>query len=399
MEEKLYIKTLGGFSITYGQNTISDSDNRSKKIWILLEYLVTFHSKEIPQSTLVELFWVNDSISSDPENALKTSLHRARSILGFLNYPREKLILHKRNTFKWNTMIPYEIDAELFEQAYHFASSPERSGEEKLLYYQKAFDLYNGDYLPKAKNEDWAYPITMHYHSIYVHLIHEYFPLLESMECYQVLHQCSQKAITIEPYDELLYYYNIISLYRLGKTKEAIEQYHKVLRLFYDNFGINPSQNLTGLYREITKQELTAEADLNVIQEDLKEDSAIRQAYCCDYFVFRHLYQIEARAAERSGLCIYLCLLTLESFGKSNEALAQGMDRIASVIATSLRSGDVYSRYSKNQYIVMLPSANFENCLKIANRIISTFTNSKPKLNCKISYNLKHLEPQKFSQT
>ena len=396
MEEKLYIKTLGGFSITYGQNTISDSDNRSKKIWILLEYLVTFHTKEIPQSTLVELFWVNDSISSDPENALKTSLHRARSILASLNYPREKLILHKRNTFKWNTEVPYEIDSETFEFSYRQASSMEKTEEERLVHYKKAFDLYDGDYLPKAKNEDWVHPITVYYHSLYIKLIHDYFALLESMELHEQLYQCSKKSILIEPYDELIYYYNIVSMYRLGKSIEAIKQYNDILRLFYDNFGINPSPKLTGLYKEITKQEQTTEGDLSVIQEDLKEQYTIRQAYFCDYSVFRNLYQIEARAAERNGLCVFLCLITLDSLSKSNEALAEGMKRMATMISTSLRSGDIYSRYSKNQYIIMLPSAGFEDCVKIANRIISAFTTSKPKLNFKISYNLKHLEPQIF---
>lgn len=397
MDDKIYIKTLGKFSITYGQNTISDSDNRSKKIWILLEYLITNHTKELSQSTLVDLFWTEDSISSDPENALKTSLHRVRSILSKLGYTKDKLIIHKRNTFSWNSSIPFQLDVEEFERFCHASASIELSVEERLVYFQKAFQLYQGDYLPKAANEDWAFPIITYYHSMYVTMVHDYCTILESLGHFTRLCECCQKAFSIEPYDELIYYYYILGLHRSGKPKAAMEQYMRILRLFYDNFGINPSQQLTDLYQEITSQEQNTEADLNIIQTDLREQNAQKKAYFCDYSVFRNLYQIEARSAERSGLSIFLLLITLDSASRSTSIISESMDRMSDVIATSLRSGDIYSRFSKNQYIILLPTSSFEDTEKIGERIIKSFTSSKPKLSIKISFNIKHLEPQLFT--
>ena len=70
-ENILKIEMLGGMSLRYGENEINDQDNRSKKLWILLAYIITFRNKELSQSDFVELLWPNEE-SSNPGNALKT---------------------------------------------------------------------------------------------------------------------------------------------------------------------------------------------------------------------------------------------------------------------------------------------------------------------------------------
>lgn len=44
----LKIQFFGGFSITCGGCTAADTANRSRKLWTLLEYLVTFRSRAVP---------------------------------------------------------------------------------------------------------------------------------------------------------------------------------------------------------------------------------------------------------------------------------------------------------------------------------------------------------------
>ncbi len=398
MDDKIYIRTLGEFSISYRNNTVSDKDNRSKKIWTLLEYLITFHTKEIPTSSLIDLLWTEDSISNAPENALKTSLHRARNILDKLEYHGEKLILHRRDTFKWNTEIPFELDVLEFERYCSLASVKDKNTEERLAYYDKAFKLYKGDYLPNATAEDWAAPIITYYHSLYVKMIHEAMELLLQEEKYETLINYCCTASAIDQYDESIRYNMILALHLAGKQQAAKEEYERVMNLYYDNFGINPSKELTDLYKEIIKEEKATESDLGIIQDDLREANAKQRAYQCDYAVFQHLYHIEARATVRSGLSIYLCLITIDvpQNNANQNLLSNAMNRMSDVIGNCLRSGDVYSRYSVNQYIVMLPTACYENSVMIGNRILTAFAASKPKINVRVSYTLKHLEPIRF---
>lgn len=398
MYEKIRIYTLGEFSIKYRNVTVSDQDNRSKKIWVLLEYLITFHNKEISSSTLIDLLWPEGTSNVDPANALKTLLHRTRKILEKLGYEHGKLIIRRRDTFAWNNDIPFEIDVDVFERYYNLGSLANTPDKDRLSYFIKAFQLYKGDYLPKSAGEAWAVPIVTYYHSIYIKMIHEMIQILKSeSRNEEIIHYCSFAA-TIDPYDEYIHYHLILSLYETGKPKAALEQYDLYLSMLYNNFGVKPSKELSALYKEIIKQKKNPEMDLNVIEEDLVEQNAKPLAYFCDYAIFQNLYQIEARSIARSGLSIFLCLITMEGKDPSNtQLLSKAMSKMSEVIASCLRSGDVFSRYSANQYIVMLPTASHENCIQIGTRILRTYDEMKPTINHVIaSYHLKHMNPQTF---
>lgn len=398
MDDKIMIHMLGRFTLSYKGNVISDQDNRSKKIWTLLEYLITFHTREISNAALIDLLWHGTDNSVDPENALKTILHRTRAILSKLGFTGAKMIIHRRDTYAWNNDLPFVIDAEQFEQACTLASDPNLPVTERLKHYYHAFELYQGNFLPKSAEEDWAVPVVTYYHSLYIKAIHNMIDLLLAQEKYEeVIHICSSATI-LDPYDELIHYHLIRGLYMTGKQKQAIEQYDYVIRLFYDTFAINPSAAITNLYQEIMQKEQSSVSDLNIIKEQLREHNARKSAYLCDYSVFQNIYRIEARSAVRSGLSVFLCLITLnlQKSTPDNSLMAAAMARMSDTIAQSLRTGDIYSRFSVNQYIIMLPAASYENCTAIGARILKSFANSKPKLNVSTSYILNELEPLTF---
>jgi DNA-binding SARP family transcriptional activator len=397
MEDKLYIKTLGEFSISYQDRIISNQANRSKKIWTLLAYIIVYHSKEISQSALIDLLWPEENTSIDSENALKTSLHRIRKILEQLQHPIKDLIIYKRNTFRFNPEVSIEIDAEQFEHCCLHAANTEIDEEQRILYYKKAFELYKGDFIPKCSEDDWAVPIVIYYHSRYINMIQEYLHLMLDRKQYEDMINICHTAAALDPYDELIQYYFILSLYHSGKQQAAIAQYNTCINIFYSNFGVEPSKQLTDLFNEIIKQENSTQVDLGLIQEHLTEKEEVRKAYLCDYSIFQHLYQIQARSVERNGLSFYLCLFTLDSVNKEDKrSLSSAMHRLEEVIGNSLRSGDIYSRYSVNQYIVLIPSDCYENSVIIGDRILRNFTNFKPKLSARVSYSLKYMNPKNF---
>ena len=68
----LNVHMLGGFSLTVGDREISDSDNRSYKVWLLLAYLLYCRSRPLTQDELTGLLWGESESCSNPANALKT---------------------------------------------------------------------------------------------------------------------------------------------------------------------------------------------------------------------------------------------------------------------------------------------------------------------------------------
>ncbi len=400
MSDKIQIHMLGEFTISYHGRTISDQTNRSKKVWTLLEYLVAFHNKEISQFTLIDLLWPDEG-NEDPVNSLKTLLHRTRRLLDDLQYNDHKLLLHRRDTYAWNNTIPYEIDVEVFEELCGQVTNLSLSKEERLHLCSKAFSLYKGEFLPKSTHESWALSLATHYQSVYTKLIYEYVELLMEDQQYDEIIGICSTASAFDPYDEQLHFLLINALHLAGRQKQALHKYENVMSLFYDKFGITPSQNLTDLYQTIVKKENATETDLSIIQRELKENESPHTAYQCDYSVFQNLYRIEARSASRSGLSIYLCLITIEAVSRrdTSELIGKAMIRMSDTIASSLRSGDVFARYSINQYIVMLPSTSYENCTMIGERILKRFDAERPRLGVTVSYSLRNLEPAEFART
>ena len=103
--------------IRKGDQEINDGDNRSRKIWLLLAYMIYCRARTISQEELVNLLWSDDEGSSNPLNALKTMFHRLRTMLsqldGFSGYD---LIIRQNGSYAWNTEIPVTLDVDRFEQ-------------------------------------------------------------------------------------------------------------------------------------------------------------------------------------------------------------------------------------------------------------------------------------------
>lgn len=88
MSETIQVQMLGEFTIRYGDCVISDSNDRSHRVWSLLAYLLVNRSREFTQEELINLCWSGGTGSSDPANALKSVFHRIRALLDRLEDAR-----------------------------------------------------------------------------------------------------------------------------------------------------------------------------------------------------------------------------------------------------------------------------------------------------------------------
>ena len=99
-EPMLQVQMLGKFAIRCGDRVISDDDDRSRKVWLLLAYLIFNRSRTFSQQELINLCWGDEEKTSDPNNALKSVFHRVRSTLDKLGDGMGRtLILRKVGTY------------------------------------------------------------------------------------------------------------------------------------------------------------------------------------------------------------------------------------------------------------------------------------------------------------
>lgn len=396
LESVIYVNMLGRFSITIGDQEIVDQNNQAKKPWSLLEYLITFRGRDIPVDELIDLFWRDESSSNNPAGALKTLMFRVRKLLEPLGYPTQELIFQNRKAYGWTKELVTVCDTDRFEDLCLQSEQPDLNDEDRLHLLLEAFSLYKGNFLPKSEWESWVVPIHTYYHTLYQKLVKSTLMILDEHKDYPTMIDVCQRTISIDPYGEDAHYYLIYALYQSGNQLKSIEHYKRVNDLFYNEFAVTPSIRFKELYKMISDKKHGITMDLSTIREILLEGATNKGAFCCEASVFRDIYQLETRAIERTGDSIFLCLVTISNLkGELLKPAVQtrAMDELGESIRNSLRRGDVYSRYSVSQYLMLLPTATYENGEMVLKRIIHNFKKEYSRKDLSITYSLQTVMP------
>lgn len=394
--EIIRVTMFPSLTVSDGTKTMTEQEIRSDMVVKLFSYLVYNHKKNCSAQELASVLWSDDE-SANPSGALKNLAYRLRTILKRM-WPDRDFILTGKSSYRWNPEVPLSIDIEEFMSEIKRGDHSEEINS-KIRHFTKAFSLYKGKFLREFETEAWIMPKTAQYESSYLALSRELSELLEKAGRFEEMTQVVQSALEIEPYDEKLHIALIRAFLAQGRKDEAEDHYRLTEKLLYDNLGIGLSEELKNLFSSVMEREHALETDLAVIQKELHEASHSKGAYRCEYGVFKKIYELEARRVARMGMTIYLSLLTLyiNDPSKNNEAeerevMERAMEQMMVVTLDSLRAGDVLTRYSPNQYLVMLPACPYENAKTVMERIIANFEKTRRRARVYVQYSLKEME-------
>ena len=397
MSEPLNIRMLGTFSIEYEGKKIDDQSNRMKKVWLLLAYIIFSRDSHVSQSHYLDLLQGSGSEESvNPGGRIKTMFYRVRSMLNELSETAgHDWIIRKNGTYAWNSDVPLRLDAEEFEELCRKASELTEE-DERLAAFREALKLYGGDFLPKLSMESWVMPIAAYYHQMYLDAVEETLSILEKRELWEELTELCKKALKIEPYSETLYQHLMRGYIALKNRAAALNAYDELCELLFSNFAVMPSDESRALYREASKEEGNVVVPVNSVRDQLKEPVAAKGAVYCEYDFFKLLYQVQARAILRSGDIIHIALFSVHGRrGKElpRRSLDLAMDNLQELIIGNLRQGDVVTRCSISQFIVMLPGANYENSCAVCDRLLRAFNRQYLHSPADIHFSVQPLDP------
>ena len=392
-DDKYHISFLGDFIVAHGGKSVSDRQNRTRKPWNLIEYILTNRNRAISQEELLDLVW-SDKQSDNSPGALKVLLHRARKLLEPVA-PDTDLIILKKGHYRWNNDIDIEVDADLFmELAKEVDAAVDPAQKTELL--ERATGLYKGDYLC-SNNENWVIPYANEYRKEYIRLVIELSDSYSASSRYSDDAASCADAIRIDPYNEELYYRMINSLFLSGHQPEALEAYNTMTDTFYRQFAVTPSDRLKSLYRTIVSTTNALVTDIGIIRDSFEEKGTISGAFSCEYEFFKDICQLKARACAREGDSAYLALITISGrngITLPDKVVNKAVDTLASSIRENLRKGDVYSRYSLTQYVILLPTSSFENVESAMQRIVLSFNKKLNKKDVLAGYRMQPLDPK-----
>lgn len=372
-QEALQITLLGGLRFQYGENSVDDTSGHSKKIWLLLAYLVCARGRTVPREELAGLLWPEGRRPTNLGNAMKTALFRVRGSLDKLyEGAGHQMVLCQGPGYAWNPEIPVQVDAERFREL----CGPQRPLEDWL----RAAAMYGAGFLPKLVENPWAGRTAGELRELYLRTVQAALPVLEEKRRWKEVAELCQEASRRDPLNESLYCRRMTALLRLGENREAALVYEEMNQLFLSQAGALPGEEAQAIYRKATSTVSGGEVASAAIVDQLSEAPSTG-AYYCEYDVFRAIYRLQIRDAQRSGeqTCLAVITVAHKYGGELNRrSLDLVMGNLLRLIPELLRQGDAVSRCSASQYVLMLPRADFQNGREVCKRISKAFARQYP---------------------
>lgn len=376
-DQKLIIETLGIFSVRVGNKVLSDNSPRAGQVWRLFKYIITNRTTPIPTEKLIDLLWPEGDVDN-PIKALYTLVYRLRVILNEHFDTKQEFIIFQHNSYIWNKNSDYWFDAEEFEALFKRANEPDYNNRSRIEVYNRAFELYHGDYLSESYSESWVFPSSNYYKRMYTSTIIKLSELCAKENDYHSIVNYCEKAVEFDPFDENLHATLIGALVSLGLVSQALAHYDYIAAMLNKELGVKPSESLQSMLRNVRQHSSFIQPDnLDAIKKSMREDSdRANEAFFCEIDTFKYIYRLEVRAIQRSGLSVYLSLISLVLPDNSvpNESILSTAYALAKRCALfGLRRGDVVTQPTKSQLMIMLPATTIENCEMIMNRLRDKF--------------------------
>ncbi len=393
---EFYVRVFSQLEISDGSITVSQEMFRSDMVVKLIAYLVLHRERSCTITEITEALWPEDA-SANPAGALKNLAYRLRTILKKF-WPGVEFVVTGKGSYTWNPELVTKVDIDDMKacwQAMKEAFDP----EERIRLNFMAIRLYRGKLLADYCSDHWIMPRTAYYENQYTEMVKTLAGDLEAMERFPEMEDVCLQAITLEPLDEKLHVLLIRAYLSENKTEEAENHYRLTEKLLYDNMGVGPSEELRTLFASMMNRDHKQELDIGVIQFDLREEAKDKGAFFCSYAVFKKVYELEARRVRRLGMTVYIALLTIYTDDKKQSQMSDYLEvmekasvQIRKVVQASLRSGDVFCRYSLNQFLIMLPYRPYENAKRVMERIFKGYEKVPRRAKVRLQYSLKEMD-------
>ena len=372
----LYIQTLGTVRLTLEGRTISLHTSITGKAFQLFLLLAYTGTRGVTRTALQDALY--DRKTTDAANALRINASRLRKLLLRSELPEHNYIVVDQNIY-YLTEPEYtgdfQVDVVLLEQLWEkIQKETEISAKRELL--EKACKLYEGEFLPALSGEVWVENLRGRFQEIYFNCVQVLCEILKQQQDYKSLVRVTADAMRLYPTEEWAKL-KMDGFVGLQKYKEAMEAYKDAVKDIFSEQGMAVSDQMWERFKSLNQYIENQPRNLENIKEWLCEKERIPGAYCCSYPGFIDCYRMEARAAERKKRHGMLMICTIRdrqgAVITEAEKLQEYMDKLDQCVCVTLRRGDIYTRYSKDQILILVNDLKPEKAVSVENRIIGAF--------------------------
>lgn len=370
--EGLYVKMLGGFSVSYDGKTISLGRKSTLKYMQMLQLIWLCGKEGIRKELLIDALYGWSGVL-DANNSVNNLLHQIRRHLQSAGLPKSSYITLTEGVYRGDSQMPVRTDVMEFEELVTRGLETE-DREESEMCLRQAFDLYQGELLPAISTEIWVIEKQLHLKQTFTDCVLRMGTYGWERRDVKELEYIYEKAARIYPDDgwEIKW---IDVLIEQGECEKAYQLYQKMTHDYVEQMGLPPTSEMTACYERIKRKQGKLPSDMEKIRRSLEEqkEQTVRGAYFCGYQSFLDLCCVVQRNMERQGYSAFLILCTLTDYkGRIIRKKDKRMEQsriLERVINSCLRESDAFTRYNSSQYLILLVGISWENCDLVYRRI------------------------------
>lgn len=386
----LIIRMLGGLSITYEGRPLVLAKNITSKMVHLFLLLLYTRDSGIRREELIETLY-EDCDMEQASNSFRGMVFRLRKNLIAAGLPEGEYITNKAGLYRWESGdVQICLDVEEFTKlAEQGLKETDKMIQQKLL--EEADELYRGEFLPAMIADEWVAVSNRKFQELYFQCMRRLMELLREQESNGRLAACCNKMAELYPFEEWQLA-KLDCLIAMKEYKDALKYYDEVVNLYQEEFGLLPSPELKKRLQSIREHINYDIRSINEIQERFMEEEEPGGATYCDLTVFTVVYRYMIKVLDRTGMSAYLMLYTLTDKNRmpieKAEVLEDVRDAMFQAVKMSVRRSDLYTRYGKNQFLILLVGSNQKGCERVAARIKRNFNELNTRKRVEICYTL-----------
>lgn len=374
----LTVHMLGEFWLDLDGKRLDLPGNIFSKTMNLFVLMLLYGDEGIARRRVLELLYSEEDGGNS--GRLRTVAFRLKRQLIAAGLMTETDSFNEKGVFRWKPEgLEIRVDARIFKETAVSAlkksrkETVEKTENEQAKLLAQACGLYEGELLIDMTAELWVAENQAYYQGLYFQCVRRYLKHLAESRQYEQMLVTAREAARIYSYEEW-YIAELDALTGMGRWEEALEEAEAFIRILMDKMGVHPSEELMEKIRQINLRIKGSSQDLSEIRDRFREPEYKEGGFYCNFSAFVWIYRHEMRRIEKEGQFHYLLLCSIT--GKSGEVLQEDQEDFQSAVAdlgevirTSLRRIDIYTRYSKNQYLLLLLELMQGDCSAIISRI------------------------------
>jgi two-component SAPR family response regulator len=255
----LRVQTLGGFRIwCEGEEIPVTAWGREKAIH-LFQFFVTMRRQFVHKEQIIDRLWPDMDIERGDRD-FKVALNAINKALEPERGAREEARFTRRYGLAYGLDFDHVwLDADAFEQLVaagnQAVGTAVQDPTEAIDCYSLAVTLYNGDYLPERRYEDWTSAERERLQLLALNTMTTLGGLLLDRTPLESL-RLAQRVLAVDPVWEDAYRLQMRAFAIQRNRPLALKSYESCVKVLDEEFGVEPLPETRELYEQILRDEL-----------------------------------------------------------------------------------------------------------------------------------------------